>query len=279
MEVGHFPSGPEGELFRRVALSIVVSQSVELSSWNLDLRSPFWRLYVNRRSGAALVHEGKRLPLRPGTVCLIPAWVRFQTVAARGVVQEFLHFHVTGLPPRLPEGGFDRPFQCPMGPLEPSYRAWHRGFAQAGGQGLAELGWAYALAHGALALAVGALTPGDRRFLHGWFDDSEGLRPALDLLDGRLAEPPRNRELAALCGMSADHFIRRFRGVVGMTPARYGIERRIATAANWLVGTDWKIDAVADAAGFTDRFHFSHAFKTRTGVSPAAYRRAHRKAG
>src|ERR1700748_2483697 len=106
MEVGHFPSGPEGELFRRLTLSIVTSQSVELSSWNLDLRSPFWRFYVNRRPGAALVHAGRRLPLRPGTVCLVPAWVRFQTVAARGVVQEFLHFHVAGLPPRLPGGGF-----------------------------------------------------------------------------------------------------------------------------------------------------------------------------
>lgn len=277
MEVGHYPSGPEGELFRRVALSITVSQSVELSSWNLDLRSPFWRLYVNRRPGAALIHEGKRLPLRPGTVCLIPAWVRFQTVAARGVVQEFLHFHVTGLPPRMPQGGFDRPVQFALGPLQPLYQAWHRGFMD--GQGLAEVGWAYALAHATLARSVGTLSSEDRTFLQGWFGDSDGLRPALDLLDQRLAEPPRNRELATLCGMSADHFIRRFRRVVGMTPARYGIARRIAVAANWLVGTAWKIDAVADAAGFTDRFHFSHAFKARTGLSPAAYRKAHRKTG
>jgi AraC-like DNA-binding protein len=263
-------------MFRRVRVQITVAQRLELSAWNLDLRSPFWRVYVNNRSGAAIVHEGKRLPLRPGRLYLIPAWVRFQTVAAQGVIQEFLHFHVTGLPPALPGAVFDRPLDFPLQPvLAPLHRGWRRGFAH--GAGPAELAWAYALVHAALAAALAGFSEAERGALHRWLADPEGIAPALEAIESRLAKPPANAELARLCNASTDHFIRRFRRAVGMTPARYGIERRVAAAAQWLTATSRSVDAIAEAAGFTDRFHFSRVFKARLGLPPAAYRRMHER--
>lgn len=92
----------------------------------------------------------------------------------------------------------------------------------------------------------------------------------------RLSDPPTNRELAELCRMSEDHFVRCFKGAVGLTPGQYCLGRRLDVAAEWLVQSEQRIDEIAERAGFTDRFHFSRTFKSRLGVTPAEYRRQHR---
>jgi transcriptional regulator GlxA family with amidase domain len=61
--------------------------------------------------------------------------------------------------------------------------------------------------------------------------DNGGIRPALDAIEASLADPPSNEDLAALCGISPNQLIRRFNNALGMTPARYGLERRVAIAA------------------------------------------------
>nr|MBA3685357.1 helix-turn-helix transcriptional regulator [Planctomycetota bacterium] len=101
----------------------------------------------------------------------------------------------------------------------------------------------------------------------------KAVHPALAHIEDRLGEPISNRQLAALCAMTEDRFIRRFRDEVGQTPAQFVLERRVATAAQRLLFTDDPIDAIAERSGFANRFHFSRIFAARMGAPPAAYRR------
>ncbi len=76
--------------------------------------------------------------------------------------------------------------------------------------------------------------------------------------------------------MSEDHFIRRFRALMGVTPAEFGRRHRVALAAEWLTGSRRTIEDIAEAAGFSDRSHFSRVFRQHLGVTPAEHRGMHK---
>lgn len=267
-------SGVE-RMLNRVQLQIAAAQAMVVSDfWRFDLFSPFWRLYVNNRAGAGITFRGKRIALTPGRVYLIPAWVRFATHTIRPVKQYYIHFYLSGLPPTLLRRIFDHPLWLERtGILKELSDRWQHGLEREPGP--AEVNWAYALAHAALAMAMERLSSTDQRDCFRWLSESNVVRPALECVDSRLAQPPDNEELARLCHMSSDHFIRKFRETVGMTPARYGLEWRLSIAAQWLTGTERTIEEIAEATGFTDRFHFSRVFKKRFTVPPVSYRRRH----
>ena len=155
-------------------------------------------------------------------------------------------------------------------------RRWRAGFEAE--PAFAGLSWAAALAYAAVAAATGGLSAAEQRACFDSLTAFSPIGPALECIDGRLARPPANPELAQLCHFSTDRFIRQFRRIVGMTPARYGVERRVTLAARELTATSRTIEEIADAVGFTDRFHFSRVFKARLGLPPVAYRRLHRNA-
>lgn len=246
-------------------------------SWTLDILSPFWRLYVNHRPGASLWAKGEHYPLLPGSIYLIPAWVRFQTAAREAICHDYLHFYLTGVPPALHQQLFDRVFAlagCPE--LDMACVRWQGELEHSPGQPQpAGFFWGLALIHGALAQTWKGLSQSARDAGNRWILGSEKVRPALEQMERHLAEPPLNRDLAARCHMSEDHFIRVFRDAMGMTPARYGVERRLDASAHWLAATDRTVEDIAESAGFADRFHFSRLFKKAFGLPPVAYRKLH----
>lgn len=275
MEIGATLTGRPDERLYRAQVQVALSDRMELDAlWNYDLFSPFWRVYVNNRSGASIIHRGRTIPLSPRRLYLIPAWVRFHTAITRPVTQRYIHFYLAGFPPTLLRRVFDQPILLkPEGALGELSRRWQRGFDEEPKP--AHHNWAYALVHASLALAMESLSQTDQSDCFRWLTDSHAVRPALECIDQRLAQPPDNSELAALCHSSTDHFIRQFRSIVGMTPARYGLERRVAVAAQWLTGTERSIEEIAEGTGFTDRFHLSRVFKDQLGLPPASYRQLH----
>ncbi len=82
-----------------------------------------------------------------------------------------------------------------------------------------------------------------------WAAGSGRFKPALDFIADHLASPIRNEDLARLCGMSTSHFIRTFRDTLGMTPAQYVMDRRIASSAEMLTCTERSIENIAEALG------------------------------
>jgi len=275
MEIGKTPPNATEEMLSRLQVQIVVSRREKLGAkWRLDLSSPFWRLYSHSRHGASIIFAGRLLRMEPGRLYLIPAWTRFQTFLSDWLSQDYIHFYLTGFPMSLQRRIFDRPITLPKDPLFSALcRRWQKGLQQK--QGLAELGWTHALVHAALASATDKIPATSQALCLRWLDEASEVRASLECIDSRLDDPPSNAELARLCHLSTDHFIRRFRRAIGMAPARYGLERRVAVAAYWLIATSRTTEDIASSAGFADRFHFSRAFKAQFGLPPIAYRRMH----
>jgi transcriptional regulator GlxA family with amidase domain len=92
----------------------------------------------------------------------------------------------------------------------------------------------------------------------------------------RLAEPVTLEEMARHAHMSVRTFTRRFRGEVGSSPLKWLAQRRLAHARLLLESTDLTVARVATACGFGDPVALRKHFHAYVGLSPLAYRRAHR---
>lgn len=105
------------------------------------------------------------------------------------------------------------------------------------------------------------------------------LRPAMlrrveAYIDDNLARDIALAELASLCYLSVDHFLRSYRAARGTTPYRYVIERRLDRAAQMLRATATPVATVAADCGFRSQSHFATRFHAAYGVSPSRYRRS-----
>ena len=78
--------------------------------------------------------------------------------------------------------------------------------------------------------------------------------------------------LARQAGLSAYHFLRMFRQLVGMTPHQYVLRTRLHRAAMLLRGSDRSISEIALEAGFEDLSTFNRRFRRVMGVTPGVYR-------
>lgn len=253
--------------------------------WNTrDVRSTYWRLYVNDRSGAALRLTdagGTRWAIPARRTVLVPAWVGFSCENQRAIEHRYVHFDVIGLPAPVTRRWFEQPLTVEPAPSE-TKTAWDdlaRRAAEA-------IDGATERADPATVLRVQAATGEavaraltlrlNHEALHPRLTGTSDLRPALDYIERHLNGDLSVETLAELAHMSAGHFSRLFRERMGQPPARFVRDRRIARAAQMLVFTDRTIDAVAAAVGFNDRFHFTRVFARYMGVPPARYRRTDR---
>ncbi|MEM7185628.1 MAG: AraC family transcriptional regulator [Bacteroidota bacterium] len=73
--------------------------------------------------------------------------------------------------------------------------------------------------------------------------------------------------------VSKYHLIRLFKQYYGQTPRQYLIDKRIAKAKEQL-SKGMSVTETCFAVGFSSLGSFSTLFKTRTGSSPGAYRKA-----
>ncbi|MDP1588565.1 MAG: AraC family transcriptional regulator [Prosthecobacter sp.] len=111
--------------------------------------------------------------------------------------------------------------------------------------------------------------------MRGLAQPFQRLEPALRHLHSRFREPVETRQLAALTHLSESQFTRLFRKVLGEPPMRYLIRQRIHAACHDLLATDHTAGAIALDCGFYDQSAFTRAFRTQTGLTPAAYRLRH----
>lgn len=98
-------------------------------------------------------------------------------------------------------------------------------------------------------------------------------RKALSIMRARLEEPLRVRELAQEVAMSAPHFARRFRQADGRTPMRALADLRAERAQALLREGALSTLEAGLAAGFQSASAFTRAFRRKTGLPPAAWRR------
>ncbi len=267
------------EMLRCTQIRLLLSARMEVNeaNWNYLLGCPFWRIYVNHRAGAFIERGNKRWELRPGHVYCIPAWMKYRSGSSTTVRHDYVHFEWSGLSPAWLLRCIPDPVELPLREgLEELCHRWQAGLAPGESPTLSRHVWTQAWVYAVVAALLAQRGPSLENQILTRLEETGRLRPALECIERQLAQPPSNREMAQRCNLSEDHFIKRFRLEIGMTPARYGLEYRITQAAQWLANSDRKIEEIAEATGFTDRFHLSRAFRAHLRESPGAYRRKFR---
>jgi AraC-like DNA-binding protein len=105
---------------------------------------------------------------------------------------------------------------------------------------------------------------------------SSRLARVVAFVDANLHTNISLESLAHIASMSTFHFLRSFRAATGATPYHYLIERRLERAADMLGTGDQDIAGIAATCGFPRPGYFSARFHRKFGLSPVAFRKAHR---
>ena len=84
-------------------------------------------------------------------------------------------------------------------------------------------------------------------------------------------------ELSTIARMSESSYFRKFKKICKMTPVTYINKLRIEEAKNMLINTHSSISEISYQIGFYDISHFTKAFISATGISPANYRKNNNK--
>ncbi len=103
---------------------------------------------------------------------------------------------------------------------------------------------------------------------------TRSVRSIRDFVEANIADCIKLSDLAAICGVSPEYFIRLFKSSLGVSPHRYVVGVRIHHAKLLLTDPDIGLADVARQCGFAHQQHFTNTFRRMTGLSPGAYRRA-----
>ncbi len=98
---------------------------------------------------------------------------------------------------------------------------------------------------------------------------------AVALFHERFGEKLSIAQVARQAGVSVNQLERLFRKTIGETPQHCLLRVRLEQAGRLLRDSHDSVAGVAQACGFYDQAHFSHAFSAEVGCSPLAYRRRH----
>lgn len=122
------------------------------------------------------------------------------------------------------------------------------------------------LAEGLVAAEWGGASPGVSRRV-----DVRALEQARQFLDAEKTRVVRSTELESITGLTRYELSRQFRIMFGTSPYRYLLMRRLDFARE-RIRRDRPLVEVACDAGFADQAHFTRAFRSAFGLTPAHYR-------
>lgn len=269
------PLIPHVAIEEQLHIRLFASHAVPLGDWwKGPHASSFWRLYINNCSGATILFEGKPMELEAWRIYLVPAWVQFTSHAPGPIEHCYIHFEIVSLPATLIRDHFNRPVLLEREPrMDRMARWWARDMIAHRPHDLDILLRAKSLVYHALASLMRTASPETLERCSQHLLGQRAMLIALDYIEAHLGESLDNQLLAQLCHVSRDHFIRLFRRLIGQTPGQYILDRRVSCAAQRLVFGNESIEAIAEATGFLDRFHFSRVFAARMGIPPAKYRK------
>ena len=105
-------------------------------------------------------------------------------------------------------------------------------------------------------------------------DEDEGrIQEVLAYIHNNLSGHITNAELAALCHMHPNHFIRYFSKMTGQTPGAYVTERRMEAAKRLLETTELPIARIMEQVGLQEPNHFARLFRKYYSMTPREYRK------
>jgi AraC-like DNA-binding protein len=218
--------------------------------------------------------------LTPGAVMLGAPGVCFECGHEHGVGDRCLAFHyqpeawdeIVVAIPKARRGAIARPSLPPGERLAPLLAEAEVARDEDDAEAFDEL---------ALRLAgavIGTLNDSPRRAPAPSTRDIRRVTAIVRRIEAQPEEPARLEDLARDAAMSPYHFLRTFRGIVGLAPHQYVLRTRLHRAALRLRRSRDEISAIAFDSGFNDLSTFNRQFKRMAGMSPGAYR-ARRRTG
>jgi len=102
------------------------------------------------------------------------------------------------------------------------------------------------------------------------------LQPVLEYMETHLHTPLSLEDLSSIILVSPAHLNRLFRKHLGESPLSYLIKYRIDRSKSLLLGhPEMRINEIAGLVGYEDENYFTRMFRSRTGMSPRAFRELH----
>lgn len=93
---------------------------------------------------------------------------------------------------------------------------------------------------------------------------------ARDFLEDNSTEAVRSKDLEVITGIDRYELARQFRRLLGTSPHRYLVMRRLEQAKRLMsIGTG--LAETAAAAGFSDQAHFTRHFRKAFGMTPGRW--------
>ena len=236
-----------------------------LSGWVVPMRRhPCWQFYWNRSDAATICLEnGESFRVDPSMYYIIPRNTRYSGHADKPFQHCYMHFHLSW-PGEPGVHAF---------PMTPDLRKLlERVFKSCPDNESSSL--KVLLGH---QILYRALEPYDfsEVQLH---PDEPRIEPAMHHLITHLKNGCSNAELAQICSMGINNFLRLFKEIYGTTPQHYATIKRCEHVAMHLQRNIESLDWIADTAGFCDRYHMTKVFTKERGIAPAAFRKQSRLA-
>ena len=103
--------------------------------------------------------------------------------------------------------------------------------------------------------------------------NKEVIFKALDLIEQNLRSEMTVLEISQKSEFSFYYFSRLFKGITGISPKTYMLNRKITESSNDILETDKKIIEIAFDYGFNTPESFSRSFQKITGINPSQLRK------
>jgi len=121
----------------------------------------------------------------------------------------------------------------------------------------------------AFMMELAALVSAPGRDNRNWPDP---VREAVRYMEANYAHMPDQQQLSRSLGLSKFHFARLFARHVGLTPNAYVNRIRIERAMELLRTTEWSVERIGTAVGYSTGSYFIKVFRSAAGQTPGAFR-------
>lgn len=108
-------------------------------------------------------------------------------------------------------------------------------------------------------------------------EDREALGNLAAFMNGHYNRTILLDQLAKIACMGTTKLKKTFHQVYGCTITEYIRQRRLSQGENLLATTDFSIEQIAQAAGYSNAGRFSKDFRKSTGLNPSEYRKLTQK--
>ena len=257
------------EIINTLSVRLYEHCSDTTAKWsNQSSVDSYCRFFLTFESDCSVFCNEEEIPLEPGAIHFLPAQLPLRLPVNEGVRLYFQHFHIAAL------SGVDLWYVLKPQPvilrdvpenIISKFVDYTRNLPDTLAGQMALLALTYDLLARVFAEGDFQLRAQSRRSV-------ARIGKALHVMELHPQRVFPVAELAQLCAMSRENFTREFTLVTGMPPAHYQQERRMGLIRELLLKGDDKLQAIADAFGFSSAYHLSAAFKRYSGMSPREFR-------